>query len=204
MVKTGSKHISKLGKLADQELVEIAKSGSEKAYAELVSRYKESLTCFLDNFLISRNREIIFTEPAEEPQDICQEALHKAFKNLNSYNPQFSFSTWLYNIAQNTAIDYFRKRKLDVEFNSMSDYKITASGGNSENSPEDKLISNQIYNGLIDKINNLPDRYRQIARLRFIDEYAIEEIAVKLGLPANTVKTRIKRAKEQLFKQIDK
>lgn len=134
MVKTGSKHISKLGKLADQELVEIAKSGSEKAYAELVSRYKESLTCFLDNFLISRNREIIFTEPAEEPQDICQEALHKAFKNLNSYNPQFSFSTWLYNIAQNTAIDYFRKRKLDVEFNSMSDYKITASGGNSENS----------------------------------------------------------------------
>ena len=207
MAKTGSKHIkegmSGYCKYSDKELVDMAVDGVQEAFAELVRRYKDSLVQYLDKFLKIRKREALYAEAAEEPQDICQEAMQKAFKNLESYDKRYSFSTWLYNIAKNTAIDYFRKRRLDVEFDSVNDYRIMASGGNSENSPEEKMISNQRYSSLIEIINKLPERYRAIATLRFIDEYAIEEIAEKMELPANTVKTRIKRAKEQLLKQLD-
>jgi RNA polymerase sigma-70 factor, ECF subfamily len=208
MAKTGSKHtkksMSEYCTHSDKELVDLAIDGVQKAFAELVRRYNDSLIQYLDNFLKIKKGDAFFAESAEEAQDICQEAMQKAFKNLDNYNSIYSFSTWLYNIAKNTAIDYFRKRRIDVELDSVNDYKIMASGGNSEDSPEEKMISGQTYSSLIDKINKLPELYRTVAKLRFIEEYAIEEISEKLEIPANTVKTRIKRAKEQLSKQLDK
>ncbi|MEG2849312.1 MAG: sigma-70 family RNA polymerase sigma factor, partial [Bacteroidales bacterium] len=71
------------------------------------------------------------------------------------------------------------------------------------NSPEEKLISAQEYKKLIKHIDNLNDKYRTIARMRFIKEYAYDEIALELHLQINTVKTRVKRAKEQLMKLIN-
>lgn len=205
MGKIGLKHISKLEeyrKLTDLEIIDLAIKGKEEAFTILVNRYKQALITYISDF-IAMGKVNALCEIAEEPQDICQEALQKAFKNIATYNADYSFSTWLYNIAQNTAIDYYRRRKIDIEPEALNDNKISAAGNNPKNSPEDSMISNQEYLTLIQHIDNLPDKYRIIARLRFIKEYAIEEISKLVKLPPNTVKTRIKRAKALIYKEYE-
>jgi RNA polymerase sigma-70 factor (ECF subfamily) len=141
-------------------------------------------------------------ELAEEPQDIVQEAFHKAFQALPTYNPQYKFTTWLYNIARNIAIDYTRKRKISIGANLTPDNlkDIANIGSGIKNSPEDKLISSQEYRTLIEMIDSLDEKYRKPAILRFLREYEYNEIAQELNLELNTVKTRLKRAKELLKK----
>lgn len=186
----------------DTVLIGSALAGDQSAYTLLMNRYKEGLILYVHEFIDTlRNQEGII-ELAEEPQDIVQEAFHKAFQSLETYNPQYKFSTWLYNIARNTAIDYTRKRKISIGANlSPENLKDFANiGGGIKNSPEDKLISSQEYRNLIGMIDSLDVKYREPARLRFLKEYEYNEIAQELNLELNTVKTRLKRAKEILKK----
>ena len=99
-----------MNKLTDRELVCLARQGCQKAFTLLSERYSRGLLAHIAEYLSGNNANS--TEMAEEPQDICQEAFHKAFTHINDYNPQYEFSTWLYNIGKNTAIDYSRKRKI--------------------------------------------------------------------------------------------
>ena len=183
--------------LPDRQLIESAIAGDQNAYTLLVQRHKEGLTLYVNEFIGSLKNPDGTVELAEEPQDIVQEAFHKAFQSLTSYNPQYKFSTWLYNIARNIAIDYTRKRKISIGANltpeNIKDFANIGSG--IRNSPEDKLISTQEYRNLIEMIDSLDEKYREPAILRFIKEYEYNEIAQELNLELNTVKTRIKRAK---------
>jgi len=186
----------------DKDLINSALSGDQNAYTLLMLRYKEGVTLYVQEFLGNlKNTEGDF-ELAEEPQDIVQEAFHKAFQALPTYNPQYKFSTWLYNIARNIAIDYARKRKISIGANltpdNLKDFANIGSG--IKNSPEDKMISSQEYHTLIGMIDSLDEKYRKPAILRFIKEYEYNEIAQELNLELNTVKTRLKRAKEMLKK----
>ena len=186
----------------DTGLITSALSGDQNAYTLLMLKYKEGVTLYVQEFIGNlKNTEGNF-ELAEEPQDIVQEAFHKAFQALPTYNPQYKFSTWLYNIARNIAIDYSRKRKISIGANltpdNLKDFANIGSG--IKNSPEDKMISSQEYHTLIGMIDSLDEKYRKPAILRFIKEYEYNEIAQELNLELNTVKTRLKRAKEMLKK----
>ncbi len=188
--------------LPDKQLIDSALAGDQNAYTLLVQKYREGLTLYVNEFIGSLKNSDGIIELAEEPQDIVQEAFHKAFLSLASYNPQYKFSTWLYNIARNIAIDYTRKRKISIGANltpeNIKDFANIGSG--IKNSPEDKLISNQEYRALIEMIGSLEEKYRKPATLRFIKEYEYNEIAQELNLELNTVKTRLKRAKDLLKK----
>lgn len=190
-----------MNRLTDRELVKMAQEGEQKAFSVLMERYEKGLLAHIVEHLSVHSAND--TEAAEEPQDICLVAFHKAFANIGSYNPTYEFSTWLYNIGKNAAIDYSRKRKLAIEAG-MSAEKSDgiANYGTPKNSPEDKLISNQEYSILLRYIEELDDKYRSVATMRFIDELAYEEIAQKLDMPLNTVRTRLKRAKEQLASKL--
>ena len=191
-----------MNKLTDRELVCLARQGCQKAFTLLSERYSRGLLAHIAEYLSGNNANS--TEMAEEPQDICQEAFHKAFTHINDYNPQYEFSTWLYNIGKNTAIDYSRKRKISIEAGLAAEKSSKISNyGNLKNSPKDAMISNQEYSILLKQIEKLASRYRDIAKMRFIQEYAYEEIAQKLNIPLNTVRTRLKRAKEILAKNIE-
>ena len=178
--------------LSDKLLIEMAISGSDEAYFVLHKRYYLGLTLFISEFLDTCKIEA--NEFAEQPQDIAQEALYKAFMHLSSYDINYEFSTWLYNIAKNCAIDYTRKRRLNLERGSLNQSQYVLD----KNSPEEKLISSQSYCSILSKINQLDTIYREVAQMRFIKEYAYEEISEKLDIPLSTVKTRIKRAKSML------
>lgn len=188
--------------LPDKLLINAALEGDQTAYSLLVQRYKEGLTLYVNELVANLKNSEGIIELAEEPQDIVQEAFHKAFQSLDTYSSQYRFSTWLFNIAKNTAIDYARKRKISIGANLSQEnlHGLANIGAGIKNSPEDKLISSQEYNTLIGMINSLDEKYRQPAILRFIKEYEYNEIAQELNLELNTVKTRLKRAKELLKK----
>lgn len=191
-------------KVPDKELILLAREGRQEAYTLLMERYRTGLYTFVQEFLSGIRRSEPNAEQAEEPQDICQEAFHRAFHNLESYNPNYEFSTWLFNIARNVAIDYLRRQKIIIGKKISHDHtgEIQFLEGGEPNSPEDKLISAEEYRQLIHLIDNLDEKYREIARMRFIKEYAYDEIARETNLQLNTVRTRIKRAKEQLTELI--
>ncbi|MBE6246616.1 MAG: sigma-70 family RNA polymerase sigma factor [Bacteroidales bacterium] len=194
------------GDLPDNLLINSALHGDQAAYALLVQRYREGLTLYVNEFVGNLKNAEGIIELAEEPQDIVQEAFHKAFQALETYSPQYRFSTWLFNIARNIAIDYARKRKITIGASLTPDniHTLANIGSGIRNSPEDKLISSQEYRTLIEMINSLEPKYREPAILRFIKEYEYNEIAQELNLGLNTVKTRLKRAKEMLMKMLSK
>jgi len=188
MEKTGSKHIRKI---SDKSLVEQALQKREEAYSAIVSRYQERVTKYI-LLLVSNN---------DDAKDISQETFEKAFGMLHSYDSQYAFSTWLFTIAKNCCIDFLRKQRLNVRsIETMTNSDDPGGRSSSVPSPEENFIFEQEIDKLKRHIEKLPERYREVAELRFLHEYAYEEIAKELNLPLGTIKTRIRRAKEHLIK----
>jgi RNA polymerase sigma factor, sigma-70 family len=137
----------------------------------------------------------------EDAEDICQRSFEKAFMNIEKYNSKYAFSTWLYNIAQNEAIDHLRRNKTLINSVSITTEPEAVNIGEDE-SPEDRVIIDQAVAELTDAIKMLPDAYRQVAELRFIKDFAYEDISNELQLPLGTVKTRINRARKMLVESV--
>ncbi len=176
----------------DNDLVIKALNGEQKAITALMDKYQKHIFAYIQTYVKSN----------ADAEDLCQECFNKAFRNLKSYNSEYAFSTWLFNIAQNICIDYYRKKKLNLVPLSEGDSKNEKENWtNSVPSPEETIISVQTVEDLIRAIDSLDKIYRDAAILRFIKEYAYEEIAKELNLPLNTVKTRVKRAKDQFLKK---
>ncbi len=190
----------------ERNIILRAKKGDSSAFSYLMQKYEKGLEIYVSNLLSEISTGYNALEQAEEPKDICQEAFHRAFNNIESFNLDYEFSTWLFNIAKNITIDYARKRKLPITSKDNDDIHSTNIniGGGVKNSPEDLLITNQEYGRLIEIIEGLDEKYKEVAKLRFIKEYAYDEIAAETGLEINTVRTRIRRAKEQLWAIINK
>ena len=189
MEKTGSKHTE----LSDHELIALAKESDQAAFASLLARYRDALTKHIQNYV----------PLAADAEDICQRSFEKAFMNVGRYNPEYAFSTWLYNIAQNEAIDHLRRMRTSPSPLSLAEAPSTMDIP-VPGTPEDQLIVDQAVARIVALIENLPQGYREVARLRFIKDYAYEDISAMLSLPIGTVKTRINRARAMLVKQIEK
>jgi RNA polymerase sigma-70 factor (ECF subfamily) len=177
-------------KKVDQDLINKALQGDQKGFSSLMDRYYD--TVYIQILQIIDN--------PEDAEDICQETFNKAFNSLLSYNSEWAFSTWLGTIARNSALDHYRKMKIRLSANTAvreesSDLIVAV---DLAYSPEDKLISRQAYDQLVNAIKTLDPKYRKAAELRFIHEYAYEEIAKELNIPLNTVRTRLNRARKKL------
>lgn len=188
MAKTGEKPT----KLEDIALVELALQRDQGAFALLLEKYRGSLMTHI----------LKYVNVVEDAEDICQRSFEKAFMNIDRYNSQYAFSTWLYNIAQNEAIDHLRRSRASINSVPISEER-DALDVMAATTPEEELIIDQAVSELISGIQRLPESYRQVAELRFIKDYAYEDIARELGLPLGTVKTRISRARKQLEKIVE-
>lgn len=180
----------------DNELIAlIINKNDQKAYASLLNKYKNSLMFTVLKMVNNR----------DDAEDITMQAFTKAFKNLASYNNQFAFSTWLFKIASNTAIDFLRKKRvsttsLDRKMSEHSDSESTFSQNivDTELDPEEKYVLKQRNNLMKEVVNGMNPKYRELIELRFFQELKYEEIATKLNIPIGTVKVRISRAKALL------
>lgn len=180
----------------DAEWVLDALAGNENVYKLIVNKYEKALYFFIIKMI--RDREII--------PDLIQEIFTKAFSNLESYNSQFAFSTWLYRIATNHTIDYLRKKKLQTL--SIDEPVSTKDGDMQMELPDtsfeaDKSVIQQQRKKIIDKaIEELPEKYRMVIQMRHMEEKSYQEISDILDLPLGTVKAHIFRARELLYKYL--
>jgi RNA polymerase sigma-70 factor (ECF subfamily) len=175
----------------DIEIIELALNGEQKAYAELLNRYQDSIYFLL---LKKVGNEI-------DAEDITMETFGKAFNNLSQYTPTHAFSTWLFRIATNNYIDFIRKKKkrfqsydASVDFHDPDAIEFASNNLN----PEDLVIKEQNAKELNELIKTLKPRYASLIDLRYYKELSYEEIAEKMQLPLGTVKAQLYRAKELL------
>jgi len=179
----------------DYMLVQSARDhGDQHAYAELLNKYRDSLYFMM----------LKMTSNATDAEDLTIEAFGKAFKNIHQYTPDFAFSTWLFKIAANNAIDFLRKNNriqfADTYFDEDGDSQDShANIPFTGLDPEEKFIEKQKIQLMHEVVAKLKPHYRNMIELRYFKEWSYEEIAVELDLPLGTVKAQLFRAREFLF-----
>ncbi|MFD1552427.1 RNA polymerase subunit sigma-24 [Putridiphycobacter roseus] len=196
MVKENN--LSEKGK-KDLALVEKALNGSQPAYAELMEKYRESIYYMMLK-MVSKD---------EDAEDLTIEAFGKAFNRLHQYSPSFAFSTWLFKIASNNAIDFIRKKRIKVTsmetgFTNSDGEAIVIDVESSERDPEEVAIHAEKVKHMRNIVQTLKPRYRELIEKRYFLELSYEEIAADMDLPLGTVKAQLFRARAFLADLMEK
>ncbi len=177
-------------KLIDRAILE----HDQQAYGELMKRYKKPVY----HMILKMVRNV------DDAEDLTIEAFAKAFRNLDRFKKDYTFSTWLFRIATNNAIDFIRKKKLDT----MSlDTSLKDDNGDSVSidvedkdlNPMEETIKSQKIELVRIFVDKLPPKYQRLVKLRYFDELSYEEIAKELEAPLGTVKAQLHRARELMY-----
>ena len=185
-----------LTSLPDADVVALAQQGRDRAFRELVRRYERPVFSLI--YRMVRDREA--------SEDLAQDSFVKVLNHLDRYRPEFKFSSWIFKIANNVAIDYLRKRQLDTVSMDGSPHALTAAEAEAssfdvvaqQESALDELEAREIGTAIERAIARLRPEYRACIVLRHIEGRSYEEIATTLDLPLGTVKTYIHRARNEL------
>lgn len=178
----------------DYDLVQKALGGDQNAFAELMDRYRDSIYFML----------LKMVQNKDDADDLTIEAFGKAFNRLDLYTPNFAFSTWLFKIASNNAIDFIRRKKK----NTISiDQAVGGDDGDEMYmdlksdglTPEELSIKEQKVKIMRQVVAKLKPRYRQLVEMRYFEQLSYEEISEKLDLPLGTVKAQLFRARDLLL-----
>lgn len=170
----------------------------QKAFAELMMRYRRPVYHMI--YKMVRNQD--------DAEDLTIEAFAKAFKNLAKFNPQYTFSTWLFRIATNNCIDFIRKKKLKT-FSIDSSIK-NDDGDNMQFeikddknlNPAEEAIKQQKIEIMRLVVTKLPPKYQVLVTLRYFREFSYDEIAKEIDAPLGTVKAQLHRARELLLELV--
>ncbi len=171
-----------------------AADGDESSFEALVRKY--------ERLVINCAYSVIGNCP-EDISDVSQEVFLKVYRSLSSFKGDSEFSTWLYRVAKNSALDYIRKKKsprisLDSSGDGGEGFDIADTSESSN--PEKTALENEKSQILKKCINKLSDEHREVIILRHVNEYSYEKISELLNLEVGTVKSRIFRAREALKK----
>lgn len=175
----------------DQELIEKLKRGENPALNELMARYKHRLFAFVRRYV---GDEYV-------AYDLVQETFTKLYFSADKFNPQYKFSTWLFQIALNLCRDHGRKKKL-VQFFSMDDEDSGFDFADASPDPEAIAQSNQAVLHIHKSIESLPHKLKSALILFALEDRTQEECAELLGVTAKTVETRVYRARKLLEEKI--
>ena len=173
----------------DEELISRFQNGDERAYVELVNRYKDRLLNFVFQFL----------GDLEQAEDVVQDTMLRLYEKKHYYKEIAKFSTWIYTIARNLANTELRKRKRRKttylsQLSKERQFEIPAIQDDVDQSLHNEFISDRIQSA----INNLPEHFKIVIILRDIQELSYEEISNIVEVPLGTIKSRINRARIQL------
>jgi RNA polymerase sigma-70 factor, ECF subfamily len=185
-----------LATLSDQDVVLEARAGRQSAYRELVRRYERPIFSLI--YRMVRNRE--------QAEDLSQETFVKALNAIESYRPEYKFSSWIFKIANNVSIDHLRRRELDTLSLDGSPHALTPEAiqasalqlGDRQETALEELEAKELGGEIEIAIAALRPEYRACILLRHVEGRPYEEIAAMLDLPLGTVKTYIHRARGEL------
>ncbi len=173
-----------------------AKEGRDAAFRELVRRYERPVFSLL--YRMVRDRTLA--------EDLAQETFIKVLNGIRSYNPDFKFSSWIFKIANNAAIDHLRRREIDTlsidgspHATTPDDMSATALQlGDRGETPLQEVEARELGGAIERAIARLRPEYRACILLRHVEGHSYDEIARILDLPLGTVKTYIHRARNEL------
>ncbi len=148
-------------------------------------------------------RNIIRLITKETNEDLEQEVFVRVWKNQDKYVEKGSFKTWINTIAKNLSKDYLKSATRRVQQNSTADDEVINSIKDSKATPELTLLSKIRQKRIIQAIESLRPKFKEVIILSDIDGYTYEEIAQKLNIPIGTVKSRIYNAKKELANQLE-
>ena len=173
----------------DEELISRFQNGDERAYVELVNRYKDRLLNFVFQFL----------GDIEQAEDVVQDTMLRLYEKKHYYKEIAKFSTWLYTIARNLANTELRKKKRMKttylsQLSKERQFEIPAIQDDVDQSIQNEFINDRIQSA----ISNLPEHFKVVIILRDIQELSYEEISNIVEVPLGTIKSRINRARIQL------
>jgi RNA polymerase sigma-70 factor, ECF subfamily len=178
---------------SDRELVETAVNGVEGSFAELVRRYQRPISAYVYRMVGNY----------ESALDLTQEIFIKVYSSLRRYRAEFKFSTWIYKIAHNSAVDHLRRnstREQSLVMGPEGDqFDLPLESGNL--SPEQESERKERRVEIESVVRALPGNYRELIILRHSQDLSYEEIVEVTGLPLGTVKNRLFRAREMMRQQ---
>lgn len=181
--------------LEDFQLIDQAVAErDEHAFAELMDRYKRPVY----HMILKMVRNV------DDAEDLTIEAFAKAFKNLHRFKKDFTFSTWLFRIATNNAIDFIRKKRLettslDTSYKDDNGDAVSIDVEDLNPNPQEEAIKSQKVELIQMFVTKLPAKYQKLVRLRYFKELSYEEIAEELDAPLGTVKAQLHRARELMY-----
>lgn len=176
-------------KISDEQLVEIIRNSNQECYSFLIDRYEVKIRSYIKRL----------TSNSLEVDDLVQQTFVNVFINLKSFNLDHKFSSWIYRIAHNIAINWLKKKKINI-FLGQDDF--LASSLKAEIDIHRDLIVKEDSLAIISIINSLPDKFKEPIILFYIEEKSYDEISEILRKPKNTVGTLISRAKLLLKKKL--
>jgi len=184
-------------KPVETRLARLSLKGDQRAFAEIVDMYKDKLYHLA--FRMTSNRQ--------EAEDVVQETFLRVYKNLDRYDENQKFSTWIYRIATNLCIDRLRKRKaiysLDAESADHEGLDGYAMLPSDDRTPESELLLSETQRLIQEAIATLPIKYKSVMILRYLQDLSLQEISDVLDMPVTTVKTRVHRGREFLRKKLE-
>jgi len=175
----------------DEEIVTLVQNGSTDFFGELVDRYEKKLQRYARRFLFQQ----------DDVDDLVQEVFLKAFSNLQGFNTQLSFSSWIYRIAHNTFINKIKKREHEPML--VFDADTIFGAIKSEEKTDTETLNDENKEFVEMSLDKLPPKYREVVVLLFFEEMSYKEISDILKIPTSTVGVRISRAKKQLRKILE-
>ncbi len=148
---------------------------------------------YVYNFLLKKSKDDFLSE------EITIQSFSKAFEKIHLFNEEYKFKTWIVSIAKNQLNDYLKKKK--IRFENIENIKSESFKNNFN--PEEELINKERYNYVNEKIDELKPMYKEIIKLKYIEDLSINQISEKLNQPVNTIKIKIYRAKRILNQILD-
>lgn len=189
-----TEHLSDKAKKDYQLVLRALNEKDQRAYTELMGRYKDSVYFML----------LKMVNNSDDAEDLTIETFSKAFKRLDQYTPQFAFSTWLFKIASNHSIDFIRKKRIkaisiDQGFSNEDGESYVIPVKEDSLDPEESMQKDERVQRMRDVVEKLKPRYKRLVELRYFEEKSYEEISEILELPLGTVKAQLFRARDFMF-----
>ncbi len=181
----------------DEELVQSILEGCEDDFRVLVIRYQQRVVNYLTRMLRHH----------DEALELSQEVFLRVYRALYRYDPSYRFSTWLFRVAQNAAIDLMRKRRLKL-VSLTRPPTGEAEGGDwefpsDEQGPYGTLRNRERGQAILAAVAELKDEYRELIELRHFAELSYDEIAELKGMPLGTVKNKLFRGRQMLKERLE-
>lgn len=174
----------------DQELVKAALA-NKHAFSEIVNRYEAAMRRYVKR---------LGCKDEDDVNDVLQEIFIKVFVNLNDYDQDLKFSSWLYRIAHNETISFFRKKNIRPNVLLMDKEEAEGIFEHLVDETDFVELAKERFDAQMvqDALSGLPQKYKEVLVLRFLEEKSYTEISDILKIPEGTVATLINRGKKEL------